>query len=208
MLIEKITVGELAANCYLVICEKQREAVIIDPGSEADRILKLVEKTGSRVSHVIATHGHIDHIGAAGELLDGLSPAPLISIHPQDAAMLRDPAANLAEFAGMPFSPLKTHEEIKDGDVIKAGDVQLAVLHTPGHTPGGVCLLGGDSLFTGDTLFAGGIGRTDLPGGSHEELMKSIKDRIFSMEERIKVHPGHGPESTVGAEKRSFCEWI
>lgn len=208
MLIDKITAGELSANCYLIACEKQKEAVLIDPGAEAGRILERTEKSGCRVKRIIATHGHIDHTGAAAELLEKITPSPLLCIHPNDAAMLQDSEANLAGFAGIPFSPLKAHAEIEDGDIIKAGDIQLAVVHTPGHTPGGICLLGEEALFTGDTLFAGGIGRTDLPGGSHEELLKSIKDRILSMDERIKIYPGHGPESTVGAEKRSFCEWI
>ena len=208
MRIEKIVVGELSSNCYLLTSGENSEAVLIDPGAEGARLAELIKKSGCSLKYIILTHGHIDHISAVPELLAAITPAPALCIHAGDAPMLEDSDANLAGFAGIPFTPFKADITLGEGTVVGAGDIRLRVLHTPGHTPGGICLLGEDFLFTGDTLFADGIGRTDLPGGSHEALTQSIKTRLLSMDENIRIYPGHGPESTIGREKRSFHEWI
>ncbi len=208
MRIEKIVVGELFSNCYLLTSPQDDWAVLIDPGAEGARLINLIKERGCRLKYILLTHGHIDHISAAPELLAGISPSPLLCVHHDDAAMLGDSDANLSGFAGIPFTPLKADMHLEDGASVEAGDIKLQVLHTPGHTPGGISLLGENILFTGDTLFAGGIGRTDLPGGSHDTLLRSIKERILSMNDKIIIYPGHGPESTIGGEKQSFHEWI
>jgi hydroxyacylglutathione hydrolase len=208
MKIEKITVGELLSNCYILISESNKESIIIDPGSEADKILGQIKKTGLKVRYIIATHGHIDHIGAIPDILRALpSPAP-ICVHFKDSSMLSDPKKNLSEFAGIQAEPVQPDIILNDGDVIETGSISLTVIHTPGHTPGGISLLGGDFLFTGDTLFAGGIGRTDLPGGDFKTLQDAIRNKIFGFEDKTVIYPGHGPESTIGAEKKSLGEWI
>jgi hydroxyacylglutathione hydrolase len=208
MRIEKITVGGLFSNCWLLTSGESAEAVLIDPGAEAGRILNAVKAQECIVKYIIATHGHIDHISAIPELLSLISPPPPVCIHSADEGMLEDSDLNLAGFAGIPFEHVKADTRLEEGSIIKAGGISLEILHTPGHTPGGICLLGGNSLFTGDTLFADGIGRTDLPGGSSEALLKSINERLLPMDENTKIFPGHGPESTIGRERKSLSEWI
>jgi glyoxylase-like metal-dependent hydrolase (beta-lactamase superfamily II) len=194
-------VGPFQANCYLVHDEASGEGCVIDPGAEEERILARVAELGFRPRYLLLTHGHGDHIGAVPAVAAALR-CP-IYIHPADAPMLRSPAANLSAFAGVPVSaevPFGTYE---DGDELALGERTIRVLHTPGHSPGGVSLfLAPDVLFSGDALFRRSIGRTDFPGGSYAALRRAIEEKIFPLGDAVVVHPGHEGPTTVGEERR------
>ncbi len=206
--IEKIVVGDYLANCYLLTCPGSDEGVLIDAGGDADKILDAVNKLNCRPKYIICTHGHIDHISAAGRTAEGISPRPMLAIHEDDSEMLRDPGLNLAIYAGFDFKEIKPDILLEDGATLTAGGIRLKIIHTPGHTRGGISLISGGCVFTGDTLFASGIGRTDLPGGCKDELMESINKKLLSLEDDLRIYPGHGPESTIGTEKKSISKWI
>lgn len=190
MFVKMFTVGLMETNCYLAGDLEAEEAVVIDPGfdkaSEAERILGEIQHNKFHVKYIVDTHGHPDHTGGNKALKDA-TRAPLL-IHELDAPMLEDTV------------PDKT---ISEGDVLELGEVKLRVLHTPGHSPGSVALLAADSIFVGDTLFAGSMGRYDLPGGSLERLMNSLKTKLLVLPDDIKVFPGHGPVTTIGEERRT-----
>ena len=205
MLVKKLVVGDLQTNCYVLGDEKSKEGVVIDPGGDVDEIDKVIQKEGLNIKYIILTHGHADHIAALNELKKKTNA--LILIHPADSDMLVDPIYNLSSFTGEDLICPKADRYVNDGDKIKIGDMELEVLHTPGHSPGGVSLFIDKMIFTGDALFCGGIGRTDFPGASHTQLLKSIKNKILSKPDDTVVHPGHGPETTVGEEKRNN-PWI
>ncbi len=200
MLVECITVGWFAANCYVVGCPETREAMVIDPGDEAERILEVVDRLGVTVKYIVNTHGHVDHIGADLELKDRTG-APLC-IHRLDAALLADPGRNLSSWTN-PLPPVAPGWLLEEGDVVEVGNLRFGVLHTPGHTPGGICLSGEGVVFSGDTLFAGSVGRSDFPGGSHAALIRSIKEKLLVLPGETVVYPGHGPTTTIGEERRS-----
>lgn len=199
MIFKCIPVGSIEANCYIIGCPETRLAVVVDSGDEGRRILSHVQKHGLRVLYIINTHGHLDHIGANGAVKEATGAQ--ILIHSGDAPMLTDPALNFSKFMGHPIAGPPADRLVQDGDVLQVGTLRLNVIHTPGHTPGGICLLIGDHLITGDTLFAGSIGRTDFPGGSHETLIESIKEKLLILPDETRVYPGHGPESTIGEER-------
>jgi len=201
MILEKMAVGPMESNCYIIGCDKTREAAVIDPGFEGKRIIDRLQQLGLNCKQIILTHGHVDHISALGEVQRATGARVLI--HEQDAGMLTDPGKNLSVFMGANVRHKGADRMLKDGDKVKVGNIELEVIHTPGHTPGGICLKTGDALITGDTLFAGSVGRSDFPGGSHSTLINSIKTRLLNFPDDTKVYPGHGPASTIGAEKRS-----
>lgn len=204
VIIKRFVVGGLETNCYLVGCTKTKEALIIDPGfdrkTEADAILKEIRRRGLHVLFIVNTHGHLDHISGNG-ILKEVTGASIL-IHEYDASMLTNPAKNLSQMFGFNVTSPPADRTLRDGDVIRAGDVELRVLHTPGHSRGSICLLGDGVVFTGDTLFAGSIGRTDFPGSSYKEIMHSLKSRLMTLPNNVKVYPGTGPTSTIGEEKR------
>jgi len=199
--VEALLVGPLATNCYIAYCEETGEAIIIDPGGDAGRILDHVSREGLKVKFIVNTHGHADHVSADDELRKALK-VPLL-IHRADLEMLENPDLNLSAFMDEVVKVSRPDRLLEDGDNVEFGRVKLKVIHTPGHTPGSICLLGEDSLFTGDTLFAGSVGRTDIPGGSFRQLMHSLKFRIMPLPDSLKVYPGHGPETILGYEKRA-----
>ncbi len=202
MIVKTLEVGALATNCYIVGCEKTKEAAIIDPGDEAGRILDAVREAGLKVTHVLLTHAHFDHIGAADEVVKA-SGAPL-ALHHGDLPVLRaGGGALLFDFQPPPIPARVT--SLAAGQEIAVGELTLRVLHTPGHSPGHVTFYvpAENALFDGDVLFAGGIGRTDMPGGSFEELIHSISEQLMTLPDETVVHPGHGPATTIGRERRS-----
>jgi len=196
MNIAKFVVGDIEANCYVVYDEKN--CFIIDPGAEAERIKRFIKQKNLNCLFIVNTHGHIDHIGANNEF-----DLPII-IHKDDETLLYDPELNLSAYFGLPFVSRKAERLIEDKEIIDFSGFIFEVIHTPGHTPGSICLKCKDCLFTGDTLFSEGIGRTDFPYSSEENLIKSIKEKIFTLDSDVKIFPGHGPPSSIGKEKRNF----
>jgi hydroxyacylglutathione hydrolase len=198
---EILIVGPLETNCYLVYSQDSLECAVVDPGAEADRIFQLIAQKNLKPTLLLNTHGHVDHIGANKDVKEKYN-IPLY-IHSADGPMLENvQQSEMAIFLGAMDSPSPDHF-LNDGDKIKIGKSFLQVIHTPGHSPGSVSFLGDGFLLSGDTLFFGGVGRTDLPGGSWKEMVNSIKNKILTMPDEMKVLPGHGPFTTVGQEKRA-----
>ncbi|MBF0223996.1 MAG: MBL fold metallo-hydrolase [Desulfobacterales bacterium] len=199
MIIKKLPVGPIAANCFIVGCKKTKEAVVIDPGDEVDKILITLANSNLKVKYILNTHGHFDHVGGNKQLKKATG-AELI-IHSLDAPML-SMVSNGAMIFGLRCDDSPPPDRlIADGDIINFGEISLKVIHTPGHTPGGVCFYTNGSVFVGDTLFAGSIGRTDFPGGDYEALIKSIHTKLFPLSDNVTVYTGHGPETTIQNEK-------
>jgi len=186
MIIKRFTVGWLSTNCYVVGCEETKEAVVIDPGMDSEReteeILKFIKQNGFHIKYIINSHGHPDHI-SGNAVMKEATGAPIL-IHENDAERVQ------------------ADRKLHDGDALQVGTFKLVVLHTPGHTPDGISLLGDNVVFTGDALFAGSIGRTDFLGGSFKELINSIKTKLLSLPDSFKVYSGHGPSTTIGDEKK------
>jgi len=201
VIIKTLVVGPIQANCFIVGCDETLEAVVIDPGDEADRISRLLAESSLTAKYIINTHGHIDHV-SANKKLHVITGAPIF-IHPLDAPMLDQVAASAAAWGLDAENSPAPDRELQEGDKISFGNITLTVIHTPGHTPGGISLHAKDDVFVGDTLFAGSIGRTDFPGGSFETIKKSIQQKLFKLGDDVRVHTGHGPTTTIGEEKRS-----
>jgi glyoxylase-like metal-dependent hydrolase (beta-lactamase superfamily II) len=200
MVLIRLIVGPLQVNCFILADEKTKDAVIIDPGDDAGDILKIIKDKGFKVKYIVNTHGHFDHVGANKEIKEATGAELLI--HEGDASILASaPRQSTAFGMDSVFSP-PADRYVKHGDVVKAGEVTLTVLHTPGHTPGGISLLEQGMVFTGDALFAGSIGRTDFPGGDLHTLLHSIKTNLMTLPDDTKVFSGHGPASTIGDERR------
>lgn len=199
-MIKNIEVGPLSVNCYIVICDKTREGVVIDPGGDETEILAVLKQNAVTVRYILNTHGHFDHVGG-NDALKKATGAPVL-IHAADAPLLGKAAEHGAAFGLSVGAQGGADGPLDDGMVLKVGDISLTVLHTPGHTRGGVCFLGDGFVVTGDTLFAGSVGRTDFEGGNFGQLIRSIKSKLLPLSEATKVLPGHGPESTIGYEKR------
>lgn len=209
MIFESFPVGLFQCNCVVLGDEATREAVVIDPGDDLDKIREVLDHYRLTLRHTLHTHGHLDHIGAAGDLCRERGGRALI--HPGDLPLWRSYPDQAALF-GLPRRELpEPGGALKGGEAIQVGALRLEVLETPGHTPGSVCLAmashpretGAPVLFSGDTLFWKGIGRTDLWGGDYRTLMASIREKVFSMSPDTIVHPGHGPETSIADERRS-----
>ncbi|MDD4599794.1 hypothetical protein SDC9_30273 [bioreactor metagenome] len=192
--------GHLGANCFLLYCEKSLEAAVIDPGGDPTEVLAVIAREKLTVKYIINTHGHADHIAGNEKLKQATGAA--ILIHAADAEMLTSARHNLSIYIGNSIQFEPADLLLKDGDVIRFGSVELKVIHTPGHTPGGICLLANGVLFSGDTLFHESIGRTDFPGGSYSALIQNIKEKLLSIPDTTKVFPGHGSETSIGWERR------
>lgn len=199
MKIVSLTVGPIMGNCFLVYDEEAKEAMVIDPGAEGPRIVREIEKRGLKVKYIVNTHGHSDHIGGNSSVKDATGAKLLI--HEEDAPMLTDSRRNLSVFMGENLKLPAADEYLKEGDQLEIGNLKFTVIHTPGHTRGGVCLFGEGVLFSGDTLFEGSIGRTDFPGGSYKAIIQSIKEKLLVLDDEVIVYPGHGGETSIGREK-------
>jgi glyoxylase-like metal-dependent hydrolase (beta-lactamase superfamily II) len=203
MILETFPVGLLQCNCTILGSEQTGEAIVIDPGDEVPRLLERISRHRLTVKHIIATHGHIDHVGGLKELKDATG-AP-VYLHRGDLFLYQalPMQAALIGLATPPETEIDAH--LDEGDELGAGEIKLSVYHTPGHTPGSLCFhTPGETgrLFAGDTLFLGSIGRTDLWGGSFEEIMDSLRGKVVTLPEETVVVPGHGPQTTIGREKR------
>ncbi|HHL38892.1 MAG TPA: MBL fold metallo-hydrolase [Deltaproteobacteria bacterium] len=198
---ESLVVGPLEVNCYLLADAATREAFVVDPGGDADLILPRIEGLGLDVRYVINTHGHFDHVGANRAVVDATGAG--LAIHAEDAGLLREAACQGRVFGVEAADSPEPDLLLDESTTLRAGSLTLEFLHTPGHTRGSLCLFLRERalLLTGDTLFAGSVGRTDLPGGSYETLMSSIKEKILPLDDDVTVCPGHGPPSTVGRER-------
>ncbi len=202
MILRTLVVGPIQANCYIVGCEKTREAIVIDPGDNAPRIEDVLARESLHLNRVLATHAHFDHILAARQLCQSTG-APFY-MHPSDRPELEVMKETAMSWLGRADSdPPVVSGELLHGVLIELGEIQLEVRHTPGHSPGGIALV--DHLhrrvFSGDTLFAGSIGRTDLSGGDFQQLLASIRQQLLTLPDDYAVLPGHGPTSTVGEER-------
>lgn len=194
--LKTIVVGPMAVNCYIVSDKITKNAFIVDPGDDFGDIKNYLDSNKLRPQFIIHTHGHYDHIGADSEF-----NLP-IYIHRLDKDCLFDAQKNLSGFFSYPFRlSEKEINTLEDGSEIKFGDSVLKIIHTPGHTAGGICILLGGALFSGDTLFAFGIGRTDFSGASGEQLVKSIREKVLKLKNDTVVYPGHGEPTTIGKEK-------
>lgn len=200
---KSFTVGPLGVNCYILESTNSNECLVIDPGGGAEGILDYLNGSGKCLRAIVNTHGHGDHIGAVEELRK--ATGAVYMIHAEDEKMVMDSDLNLSGPMGFPTSLIKPDVLLKENYTVTVGDINLKVIHTPGHTPGGICLYGeyegGPVLFSGDSLFAEGIGRCDFPGGSMETLVRALKEKIMILPSNTKVYPGHGPSSEIGWEK-------
>lgn len=198
---KKLPLGKFQTNCYIIADDASKEAAVIDPADGFQEIKQFIEKHNLKVKYILLTHAHGDHILALPEL-KAFSKAP-IGINIGDEDMLSDANINMSgHFTQIPIET-KSDFNLKDGDVLELGSTKVRIIHTPGHTKGGTCILFEKDLVSGDTLFAMGIGRTDLYGGNYDTLVNSIKTKLFILPEDINVHPGHGSSTTILSEKNN-----
>jgi len=188
-----------ASNCYVVGDESSKDGMIIDPGAEADQIMRVVEDLGLNIKLIVLTHGHMDHVGALKEVKEVTGAQ--IAIHTEDAPSLQ--GSIMRHMFSRSSEPLPSPDVLlKEGDTVDVGELHFQVLHTPGHTPGGICLLAEGIVFTGDTLFNFGIGRADFPGASYDQEVESIRNKLMPLPDNTIVCPGHGPDTTIGVERK------
>ncbi|WP_019880070.1 MBL fold metallo-hydrolase [Succinispira mobilis] len=200
MKIHTIPVGDLQANCYIIENLQDKQAILIDPGAEANKIINFIKKNELKVVAILLTHGHADHISA----LDKVREACLakVYIHADDAPMLTNAKQNLSSFIGADRIFKEAEENLADGQLLNIAGLEIQVLTIPGHTKGGCSFKIGEHVFVGDSIFLESIGRTDLPGGSYKSLISNLKTKILTLPENTKLYPGHGPSTDVAWEKR------
>ncbi len=199
MEIKKLSLGVMGTNCYLV-WDEDRNGVVIDPGFTDSRIKAIIDEHELTIHYILLTHGHFDHIGAIEKLKKETGAKVLI--HENDKACLTDPKRNLSYMAGFDLSGEEADGFLVDGQTLQVGELEFKIIHTPGHSKGGVCLLAGKHLFSGDTLFNTSIGRTDFPDSDINELLAAIRNKLFILADDTLVYPGHGENTTIGYEKR------
>lgn len=198
---QRIILGGLATNCYILGCPKTKEALVIDPAEESSTLFKLIKDYDFKLKYIINTHGHADHIGGNKILKEKYSAKLLIHILDKD--MLVDTKKNFSYYTGLPVQSPAADDYLKDGMSLSLGSRTLLIIHTPGHSPGSVSIKLDDMIFTGDTLFKGSIGRTDLPGGSMTDIINSIKEKLLVFNSSCTVYPGHGPATTLHQELKN-----
>ncbi|AFS78740.1 beta-lactamase domain-containing protein [Gottschalkia acidurici 9a] len=197
MIIEKMPLGCYSANCYILVCEDTKEAVVVDPGGDSDVIMNFIKDKDLQLKYIILTHGHGDHIGGVLDLREVYNIPVLI--HENDEELIADPDKNLSTLLPMNDISFKSDRNLKDGDIIDFGKLRLEVIHTPGHSQGCICLKAENNIITGDTLFRGSVGRTDLYGSS-SNILESIKNKLLIYDDSTIIYPGHGENSTIGYE--------
>jgi hydroxyacylglutathione hydrolase len=202
MIVEQMIVGMMGVCCYVVGCPKTGKGVVVDPGGDEERVIDTINRLGLAVELIVNTHGHPDHVCGNRGIKE--ATGALIAMHGADVDFFGQPdISRFFSSLGLPTSP-PVDRRLKTGEIIEVGSLSLKVLHTPGHSPGGICLYAAPHLFTGDTLFVGGVGRTDFPGGSTRQLLSSIRNELFALPDDTVVWPGHGyggQKSTIGEEK-------
>jgi hydroxyacylglutathione hydrolase len=195
--VAKFVVGQLGTNCYIVHDRDSLDGVLIDPGAYDPEIVKYIRNNSIDIVCTLNTHGHADHI-----LADAAFGYPVM-IHELDEPYLRDAEKNLSTWLNTDIKPVKVERALKNGDMVTAGELIFEIIHTPGHTPGGISVKLDSWLFSGDALFFEGIGRTDCLGGDHETLLRSIREKLMILPDPVQVFPGHGPETTIGHERKN-----
>ncbi|MDZ7315520.1 MAG: MBL fold metallo-hydrolase [candidate division KSB1 bacterium] len=200
MATQVIVVGPLQVNCFVVACEATHQALIIDPGDEPTKILHYLSQNRLTADYILLTHGHFDHLGAAAELARRTGASVLA--HPADQVLIEQASMHAALFGLPPPEPVQVDQWLTHGQIIEWGQLKGRVMETPGHSPGSISLLVDNQVFVGDVLFSRSIGRTDLPGGSYETLIRSIKEVLMALPDEVVVHCGHGPSTTIGRERR------
>ena len=201
MKIDTLLVGPLQTNCYILGDENTKQAIVVDPGFEAENILGLLRQQALATKLILLTHGHFDHMCRAFQLQQ--ATGAMLYVHPADESLMLDLVQQSAWLDLPDVKPPASYELLKEGQVFGIGDIEIKYIHTPGHTPGSVCYIAGDIILAGDTLFRGSIGRTDLPGGSFDQIIRSIKERLFVLPDDYTVYTGHGPQTSIGAEKQN-----
>ncbi|MGQ9631251.1 MAG: MBL fold metallo-hydrolase [bacterium] len=201
MIVKSLVVGLLGTNCFIVGCDGGGSGMVIDPGGDVSYITEAIDRLGLKIEYIVNTHGHSDHI-LGNDVIREVTGARVV-IHEDDADMLGDPQRNLSYFTGAFVEASPADILVREGDVLRCGRLSFRVLHTPGHTPGSITLVGEGAAFTGDTLFAGSVGRTDLPGASYPDLIRSLREKLMALDESTVVYPGHGPQTTIGDEART-----
>lgn len=202
MIIKKLVLGPIQSNCYIIGSEETKQGIVIDPGAEAERILEVVSQEGLDIKFIVITHVHTDHAGAATRVKEATGAE--VCFHSEDTPLRQGSKRWLSGtiFGTAYDDPPPADRYLNGGDSVDVGGLHFTVLHSPGHSPGGICLLGEGVVFTGDTLFNFGIGRYDLEGGNYHKLMNSIHTKLMVLPDETLVYPGHGPETTIGAERR------
>lgn len=203
MILRTLVVGRLGTNCYLVACERTREALVVDPGGDAPDILAAIDALKLTVRYIVLTHFHFDHILAVPQVREH-TKAPL-AIHELGAPLLAEPPALFRFFSPEVPQGLSADQVLRGGDHLRIGEVDVEVLHTPGHSPDGISLWIAEekAVLCGDLLFNGGVGRTDFPGSDAATLLRSVRETLFALPDEVTVYPGHGPKTTIGHERRS-----
>jgi hydroxyacylglutathione hydrolase len=199
LVIKRLVVGSLSANCYIVGVEEAGAGLVIDPGGNPEQISRAISDSGLDIEVIILTHGHSDHIAALRDIQDKTGAE--VAIHIEDADFLEGSGSLSSQFGISYRTPHSPDRLLHEGDIIEIGKVQFTILHTPGHTPGSICLLTGNQIFTGDTLFRRGIGTTLMPGSSRSQLLESIRQRLMTLPDNTIIYPGHGRETTISAER-------
>lgn len=197
--IETIVNGPFQENCYLVWDDTNMEGIFIDPGDEPHKLIRTARFNKIEITGIFNTHGHLDHAGAVAPMVAEFKVP--FAMHGDDEFLLESMPDQARMFGLPPMEIPKVDRKLFAGDTVEVGSVKGTVIHTPGHTPGGVCFHFDQVVFVGDTLFSGSIGRTDLPGGSHKQLINSIKDRLLGLDDKVKAYSGHGPVTSIGAER-------
>ncbi len=199
LIIEILELGPYFENCYIVGDNESKKGIIIDPGDEAEKIISFVERLNLEIEKIVITHGHVDHIGAVDEIR--MRYKVPVMIGEKDAVKLTDSNENLSSLSGDNVYSDPADNFLKEGDIVSVGKYNFKVLETPGHTVGSISVYGNGVVFTGDALFLGSIGRTDFPGGSHEQLISSIQQKLLTLPGETIVYSGHGPDTTIEQER-------